>query len=49
MAVFARSPSILAESPTLDVNRIMAKLHAHDRAQLVVVAYEHGLVRPGID
>lgn len=31
------------------VNRIMAKLHAHDRAQLVVVAYEHGLVRPGID
>ena len=31
------------------VNRIMAKLHAHDRAQLVVVAYEHGLVRPGVD
>jgi DNA-binding NarL/FixJ family response regulator len=31
------------------VNRIMAKLHAHDRAQLVVVAYEHGLVRPGLD
>lgn len=31
------------------VNRIMAKLHAHDRAQLVVIAYEQGLVRPGVD
>ena len=28
--------------------RIMAKLDAHDRAQLVVKAYESGLVRPGI-
>ena len=28
--------------------RIMAKLDAHDRAQLVVRAYEGGLVRPGI-
>ena len=27
--------------------RIMAKLGAHDRAQLVVRAYEGGLVRPG--
>lgn len=27
--------------------RIMAKLDAHDRAQLVVKAYESGLVRPG--
>ena len=27
--------------------RIMAKLDAHDRAQLVVKAYEGGLVRPG--
>jgi DNA-binding NarL/FixJ family response regulator len=29
------------------VNRSMAKLDARDRAQLVVVAYETGLVRPG--
>ena len=30
------------------VSRTMAKLHARDRAQLVVVAYETGLVRPGL-
>jgi DNA-binding NarL/FixJ family response regulator len=29
------------------VNRAMAKLGARDRAQLVVLAYESGLVRPG--
>lgn len=29
------------------VNRIMAKLHAHDRAQLVIVGYESGLIAPG--
>jgi DNA-binding NarL/FixJ family response regulator len=29
------------------VNRVMAKLDAHDRAQLVVAAYESGLVVPG--
>jgi DNA-binding NarL/FixJ family response regulator len=29
------------------VNRMMAKLGAHDRAQLVVIAYETGLTRPG--
>ncbi|WP_028707998.1 response regulator transcription factor [Propionicicella superfundia] len=29
------------------VNRVMAKLHAHDRAQLVIVAYESGLLVPG--
>ncbi|MFP7761226.1 response regulator transcription factor [Marisediminicola sp. LYQ85] len=29
------------------VNRIMTKLHAHDRAQLVIVAYESGLLTPG--
>jgi DNA-binding NarL/FixJ family response regulator len=28
------------------VNRAMLKLGAHDRAQLVVMAYETGLVRP---
>lgn len=29
------------------VNRIMAKLYAHDRAQLVIIAYESGLLTPG--
>ena len=29
------------------VSRAMGKLRAHDRAQLVVIAYESGLVRPG--
>ena len=29
------------------VNRIMTKLHAHDRAQLVIVAYESRLLAPG--
>ncbi|AGM05568.1 response regulator [Amycolatopsis keratiniphila] len=29
------------------VNRAMTKLHARDRAQLVVLAYESGLVAPG--
>ncbi|MBB5081270.1 DNA-binding NarL/FixJ family response regulator [Nonomuraea endophytica] len=29
------------------VRRLLAKLDAHDRAQLVVVAYESGLVTPG--
>jgi len=29
------------------VNRAMIKLGARDRAQLVVIAYESGLVRPG--
>ncbi|MEU1281975.1 response regulator transcription factor [Streptomyces sp. NPDC005805] len=31
------------------VNRAMAKLGARDRAQLVVTAYESGLVRPRVD
>lgn len=31
------------------VNRAMSKLHARDRAQLVVIAYETGLVHPGSD
>jgi DNA-binding NarL/FixJ family response regulator len=31
------------------VGRAMMKLHAHDRAQLVVLAYETGLVLPGVD
>ena len=29
------------------VNRTMTKLHAHDRAQLVIIAYESGLLGPG--
>jgi DNA-binding NarL/FixJ family response regulator len=29
------------------VNRAMAKLGVHDRAGLVIVAYESGLIRPG--
>ncbi|MGC4894660.1 response regulator [Micromonospora sp. DT31] len=29
------------------VSRLLQKLHARDRAQLVVIAYESGLVRPG--
>jgi len=29
------------------VSRLLAKLHARDRAQLVVLAYDAGLVRPG--
>ncbi|MDB5113310.1 MAG: hypothetical protein QOF83_2848 [Solirubrobacteraceae bacterium] len=29
------------------VSRAMGKLYARDRAQLVVLAYESGLVRPG--
>ena len=29
------------------VSRTMGKLRARDRAQLVVIAYESGLVRPG--
>ena len=31
------------------VNRAMVKLHAHDRAKLVVLAYETGLVAPRTD
>ncbi|MDO9557885.1 MAG: response regulator transcription factor [Coriobacteriia bacterium] len=30
------------------VSRVMMKLHARDRAQLVVMAYESGLVTPGL-
>ena len=29
------------------VNRVMAKVYAHDRAQLVILAYESGLLAPG--
>lgn len=30
------------------VNRVMTKLDAHDRAQLVIIAYETGLLTPGM-
>ncbi|QIK63294.1 response regulator transcription factor [Leucobacter viscericola] len=29
------------------VNRVMSKLNAHDRAQLVIAGYESGLIAPG--
>ena len=29
------------------VNRVMTKVYAHDRAQLVILAYESGLLEPG--
>jgi DNA-binding NarL/FixJ family response regulator len=31
------------------INRAMTKLDAHDRAQLVIVAYESGLIAPGAE
>jgi DNA-binding NarL/FixJ family response regulator len=39
------SPTSAATRKT-HINRAMAKLHARDRAQLVVIAYESGLVTP---
>ncbi|HYP46420.1 MAG TPA: response regulator transcription factor [Propionibacteriaceae bacterium] len=39
---------VVSEATTkTHVSRAMAKLHARDRAQLVVLAYETGLVHPG--
>lgn len=38
--------SISPHTAKTHVNRIMTKLHAHDRAQLVVLAYETGLLHP---
>ena len=38
---------ISAATPRTHVSRAMMKLHARDRAQLVVMAYESGLVAPG--
>jgi DNA-binding NarL/FixJ family response regulator len=41
---------VIAEQTTKTyVGRILAKLNLRDRAQAVVVAYETGLVRPGLD
>ncbi|MGW2095424.1 response regulator [Promicromonospora sukumoe] len=38
--------SISPHTAKTHVNRIMTKLNAHDRAQLVIAAYENGLVEP---
>ena len=38
---------VSAATAKTHVSRAMVKLHARDRAQLVVLAYETGLVRPG--
>ncbi len=42
----AQQLSISPMTTKTHVNRMMAKLHAHDRAQLVIAAYESGLVPP---
>lgn len=46
-AVIAERLFVSAATVKTHVDRSMAKLAARDRAQLVVVAYESGLVRPG--
>jgi DNA-binding NarL/FixJ family response regulator len=38
---------VSAATAKTHVSRVMTKLHARDRAQLVVLAYESGLVTPG--
>ena len=38
---------VSAATAKTHVGRVLAKLNARDRAQLVVIAYETGLVRPG--
>jgi DNA-binding NarL/FixJ family response regulator len=43
----ARRLFISAATAKTHVSRAMIKLGARDRAQLVVIAYETGLVRPG--
>jgi DNA-binding NarL/FixJ family response regulator len=43
----ARHFTISPHTTKTHINRAMAKLGAHDRAQLVVIAYETGLVKPG--
>jgi len=41
----ARELVVSAHTAKTHVNRAMTKLHAHDRAQVVIIAYETGLVR----
>jgi DNA-binding NarL/FixJ family response regulator len=43
----ARYLTVSPHTVKTHVNRTMTKLAAHDRAQLVVIAYETGLVKPG--
>ncbi|MEJ1154816.1 response regulator transcription factor [Microbacterium marmarense] len=43
----AESLVISPHTAKTHVNRIMAKVYAHDRAQLVILAYETGLLAPG--
>ncbi len=43
----ARTLTISPTTAKTHVNRTMAKLWAHDRAQLVIIAYENGLISPG--
>jgi DNA-binding NarL/FixJ family response regulator len=38
---------VSAATAKTHVGRVLAKLHARDRAQLVAIAYETGLIRPG--
>jgi DNA-binding CsgD family transcriptional regulator len=43
----ARELTISPATARTHVSRAMIKLHARDRAQLVVFAYQSGLVAPG--
>jgi len=38
---------VSAATAKTHVGRLLSKLHARDRAQLVVIAYETGVIRPG--
>lgn len=46
-ADMARRLVISPQTAKTHVNRMMTKLGAHDRAQLVIIAYESGLLVPG--
>ena len=46
-AEIAEALFVGAATAKTHVSRVMTKLHARDRAQLVVIAYESGLVTPG--
>ena len=46
-AEIARALHVTMATAKTHISRLLAKLGARDRAQLVIVAYETGLVRPG--
>jgi DNA-binding NarL/FixJ family response regulator len=46
-AEISEALSISPHTAKTHVNRIMVKLDAHDRAQMVIAAYESGIVAPG--